>query len=407
MEQLRLIMPMLADAIKESVPPLDGLEGISFSVGVDRSWSESPKRFVWGPVPILERFDPSKVKIPIEGSVFRQAHEKLLNDAKRKHDLEAEEFVVEYQKRAEEQVRRFIDFVAQTPANPSACTHFGDLAVRMRDQHRPLNLVITDGLFDCAEDRLATHPIAALDGKVVIVVVPSKHANPWASQDSMFKARERDLASMFPSAVILRPYNIESLSAILGGNRLSVSREDPGTTEIGGSTEARMPIRQISLSTPGREHEAQFDSSRVNARQTDVEITLHALIARLQRENVRASWGPNLGECFTNQDLQEMISTRKATKVAETLRHSKSFLKIAKRMNSLAESDRISVEDSLRSALHKTWTERGKVDANGQTVAGVQAELMIASAVIDVLEEVMAQLSAEETIQPSSGGGTK
>jgi hypothetical protein len=62
---------------------------------------------------------------------------------------------------------------------------------------------------------------------------------------------------------------------------------------------------------------------QLGANELDPEIALPSLLKTLERQNVRPSWGINLGECFTNQDLQEMISTKRTTKIAESLTESR------------------------------------------------------------------------------------
>ncbi|HWZ43618.1 MAG TPA: hypothetical protein VNW97_09075 [Candidatus Saccharimonadales bacterium] len=294
-------------------------------------------------------------------------------------------------------MRQFIAWVIDTPARPSPCTHFEDLAVRMQGQHRSLNLVITDGLFDCPPAVRGNFHEVLDNSKIIVLMVPTVHENPDWSEETRFRGRERDILRLFPSAVILRPYQIESLATLLEES-LSTQTTGPGVRQAPLATSGP-PYVPGNAMLPMLGRKAVATSSLLqhdDLLKSQVEADLRSIIKKKQMENVRLSWGTNLGECFTNQDLQEMISTRRALKVAESLKSDKSFLEIAMAAKKLPPKLRISIEDANRKALHKTWTERGIIDADGQTVAGVQAEIMIAAAIVDELQYLVERLPLDE-----------
>jgi hypothetical protein len=389
--RLQQMLPELSRALKKASKSVDGIEGIAFSIGRDSGWTGSPERFIWGAPAVARPFDPNQVEVPPEIGIFRQAREKFLQDAHNEYDARALAARQAYSALVDEKVEQFIAWAGKAPVRPSPCTHFEDLAVRLYGQNRARNLVITDGLFDCTPKVQGKIQRNGFKGKIIVLMVPSLNDNPRLSEETKFRMREKDILGLFPSAIILRPYEIEKLPALL-------EEKSPAETVPRGETIA---VREV----------ANADKLRVNVSASAVfstpahpsgslriqmENDLRSTIKTKQLENVRLSWGPNAGECFTNQDLQEMISTKRLAKIAETLKHDRSFLKILIAAEAFSAAERSGIGDSVRTAFHKTWTERGIVDANGQTVAGVQAELLIAGTIVNEFQNMAQEFSTEE-----------
>jgi hypothetical protein len=232
------MLPALGKAVKDSRPVIDGIEGISFSIGSDSGWVDPPRQFLWGPPPVQQPFDPSTIKMPFEVGFLRQARERFLLNARHEHENQMQKKMQEYSTRVDKQVREFIEWVAQTPKSYSLCTHFEDLAVRMHDQRRFLNLIITDGLFDCTPT-VRSNLSGLPEGRVIVLMSPTAHENPKMSEDARFRVREQDMIRLFRSATIMRPYNIESLPALLENDSPTRSEKPDLAAHIGGTQSNR------------------------------------------------------------------------------------------------------------------------------------------------------------------------
>jgi len=120
--------------------------------------------------------------------------------------------------------------------------------------------------------------------------------------------------------------------------------------------------------------------------------SLVVYIERVQRQYVRLSFGEEAHECFTDLDLRHFEEEKVVAKVATSARQSVDVAGIATALKSLPVEERTRWLDEARRHYHRTWAELGRItsDGSGQTWAGQRAEKMVASAIVAVVEEILA-----------------
>jgi hypothetical protein len=112
-------------------------------------------------------------------------------------------------------------------------------------------------------------------------------------------------------------------------------------------------------------------------------------IKTAQKDNVRVSWGTRAGECFTDMDYQKFKTEQVPLKIAQSLRSDRAFLEGVLALREKPAAEREKFIQSCRRSLHLTWAELGHIGPDGQTDAGQAAELDIANAVADMIEELV------------------
>ncbi|MEO0248494.1 MAG: hypothetical protein ABIN58_02900 [candidate division WOR-3 bacterium] len=127
----------------------------------------------------------------------------------------------------------------------------------------------------------------------------------------------------------------------------------------------------------------RFDPSIVNPE------TLREIIEEQQRKNVRESYGIWAHQCFTDDDLNQFISSGQAARIALSLKGSKQFMAVVSALKKLPAKQRQKLLGSCRRPLRKTWAQLGRISSEGQTEAGQQAEKLIADAIVDLVEELI------------------
>jgi hypothetical protein len=115
---------------------------------------------------------------------------------------------------------------------------------------------------------------------------------------------------------------------------------------------------------------------------------LKRILEKAQRDNVRLSWGQDQGQCYTSENLQADLVQNKPAAVLNALKKDRDFIAIAIALKEMSADQRTALTSASRVALHKTWTELGRVGPEGQTDAGKQMELLIVNALIDGLLEM-------------------
>jgi len=125
---------------------------------------------------------------------------------------------------------------------------------------------------------------------------------------------------------------------------------------------------------------------------------LLTLIRERQREYVRESTGEEEGQCFTSDDLEEFQRSGITHTVIQALRQDNRFINIVRNIKKLEPVARQDLLVAARNIAKPTWAQLGKISSKGQTVAGRQAELLIAETVSSFVEELMQQ-SDEELVK--------
>ena len=117
---------------------------------------------------------------------------------------------------------------------------------------------------------------------------------------------------------------------------------------------------------------------------------LTKIIQDSQRENVRESFGEMSGQCFTENDLNNFIGSKRPFKIAEDLRTDKTFLAAVLSLQKMSPQNRQNFLNSANKPLRPTWEELGEISANGQTDAGQKAEKLIAEEIITQVKVLLA-----------------
>jgi hypothetical protein len=108
-----------------------------------------------------------------------------------------------------------------------------------------------------------------------------------------------------------------------------------------------------------------------------------------QKTNVRESYGEEANECFTDVDYQEFKARNMPLKIAQSLRSDRKFMEGVLALRERPAAKRKVFIQSCRRALHPTWAEQGHIGPDGQTDAGKAAELDIANAVANMVEDLV------------------
>jgi hypothetical protein len=117
--------------------------------------------------------------------------------------------------------------------------------------------------------------------------------------------------------------------------------------------------------------------------------SLADVVRKYQRQNVRESYGELAHECFTWDDLSLFTRTKKATRIAEGLKRSRAFLQVVVALRNMPSEDRDKLFKACRRPLRPTWAQLGRITPEGQTDAGVQAEQLIADAIVDLAQRLV------------------
>jgi hypothetical protein len=121
-----------------------------------------------------------------------------------------------------------------------------------------------------------------------------------------------------------------------------------------------------------------------------------SFIHRKQRRHVRESWGELANECFTRADLEKFERTSTAAKIAASLNRDPKFREVVVAIGELDANSRTELLTRANRPLRRTWAEIGRITRKGQTEAGNQAEQLIASAIVTLVEELLAKTTDPE-----------
>jgi hypothetical protein len=115
------------------------------------------------------------------------------------------------------------------------------------------------------------------------------------------------------------------------------------------------------------------------------EQMLTDLIVWQQRKYVRTSTGELAHECFTDVDFESFNAAGYPSKIVSRLKKAKDFEVIAAALRTLPGDQLAEVTKAAKQIARPTWRQMGFIDpeGRGQTEAGHEAELMIATAIAD------------------------
>lgn len=134
---------------------------------------------------------------------------------------------------------------------------------------------------------------------------------------------------------------------------------------------------------------------------------LAAYVENVQRQYVRLSWGELAHECFTDLDLRRFEMAGVVPTVTSAARRSAEFAGIVAALKALPPDEKARWLNEARRHYHPTWAELGRItrDGSGQSWAGQRAEKLIASSIVDVVEEFLmpeTRASGRQHMTPST-----
>jgi hypothetical protein len=119
------------------------------------------------------------------------------------------------------------------------------------------------------------------------------------------------------------------------------------------------------------------------------------IIQERQRNNVRESWGELAHQCFTDNDLARFVQNNATERITESLKREPEFLDVVLAVRQMEPSKRKTLLISADKPLRRTWAEMGRISREGQTEAGQEAERRIATAIVNLVKELVNMTEAE------------
>ena len=108
-----------------------------------------------------------------------------------------------------------------------------------------------------------------------------------------------------------------------------------------------------------------------------------------QRLRVRPSYSESASQSFTQDDLDKFIKDNVAGQVAEDLKHDNAFISVLLALKNMPPTERQALLRACEKPLHQTWAQLGRITPEGQTEAGQQAEMLIASAIVKLAKDLL------------------
>jgi hypothetical protein len=204
----------------------------------------------------------------------------------------------------------------------------------------------------------------------------SKTDVQWTPQD---KTKIFELGQIFAGVVV---------GAILGiaGMIYNQGREMSHLEEVVSHLpQPEVTAPAISKSMPG---DAE-NSADLPVRPTVKPEKLDNIIRREQKKSVKESWGEAAYQSFTEQDLNSFEERHVPAQIAAELRQDDEFLDVVNAIRALPPTDRQKLLIACRTPLHPTWAELGEISRKGQTVSGQTAEILIADAIVDLVQNLV------------------
>lgn len=122
---------------------------------------------------------------------------------------------------------------------------------------------------------------------------------------------------------------------------------------------------------------------------------LISIIQEQQRKNVKESWGELAHQAFTDDDLTRFVQNKTAERITNSLKRDPHFLDVVFAIRKMEPGRRLELLISADKPLRLTWAQLGRISREGQTEAGQEAERMIATAIINLVKELVSMPEAE------------
>lgn len=113
------------------------------------------------------------------------------------------------------------------------------------------------------------------------------------------------------------------------------------------------------------------------------------LIKVKQKQYVRESSGEEKSQCFTKDDSIKFVENKTIYRIITELKNNNKYIQTVIAIKRMDPARRQDLLESCSKISKRTWEEIGYITSEGQTVAGKNAELMIAGAIVDNVKELI------------------
>jgi hypothetical protein len=120
-------------------------------------------------------------------------------------------------------------------------------------------------------------------------------------------------------------------------------------------------------------------------------VDLLDVVKEQQMRYVRESTGTGGDQCFTDDDLTQLLREGRPQKVASALSSDVRFLAIVEAIRALTKDEQSDLLAKARSVGRPTWREMGFIDPQGRgtTEAGREAEALLAKSIINLVQAML------------------
>ncbi len=115
------------------------------------------------------------------------------------------------------------------------------------------------------------------------------------------------------------------------------------------------------------------------------------IIKEQQKSYVKESRGESSSESFTIEDLAQFDKSKTLATIINQLKRDNRFIDIVLSVKQMKPSKRQELLLRCSQIARPTWKQLGKISPDGQTEAGQKAEKQIASAIVDLVKNLIRQ----------------
>jgi hypothetical protein len=199
--EIKETVPELIAGIRRNLPSVDGIEVVRFSTKDSPIWSEGTEKFFWGPPPVVKPFVPPDLKdAPIGAKLYQNDKDEYIANARAAYESEKARIIGDYNTHVDRELDRLQRYLLQVPTTGAPCTKFASLKLRLEEENRSKNLVITDGWADC-DNQIRVATPTTFTGRVTILLV-TRQLDVQADETA-FGQRKEYMHQMFPNADVV------------------------------------------------------------------------------------------------------------------------------------------------------------------------------------------------------------
>jgi len=206
-DDVKTATPQIIVGIRANLSELDGVEVVRFSEGETSIWSAASEKFFWGPPPEVKPFvAPDMNKAPLGAKMYQTDRDDYLRRSREQYDAEKARVLSGYNSRVNKELERLQHYLLKMPNAAAPCTRFANLKLRIEEENRAKNLLITGGWADCGADTTVSDD-ARFTGKIVVLLV-TRQTDNQADEDT-FNQRKDYMRRLFPSADVVPTFVAE------------------------------------------------------------------------------------------------------------------------------------------------------------------------------------------------------